>query len=358
MNSSSEPNHSSPAAVASSPSQPLLTMVGLGPPLELSESALAGMTAYLADEPEAASERTWVGFPPAPGIFDDDTPAELEETPSDEITLVANYDEITVVTTAPVAARAPVPPVELAAPVEPSAPLGLEAVPLAPEATPPFEVLTERDGVVELDAVELVESDPELKIFPPSLESFVPPKRFSGAPRAVALALAVFIPALGALAWVASTKHRPITLSAPEKTVAALPNDQTTTEARARAVARALEESVAEQPPAAEVVSVHDLRVKPEASRTQLASAPGTPFVAVDLDRASDESAGERGTLTITSTPPSNVVLDGRPLGRTPHELGVAAGPHSVVFIHPLKGRKSVRVEAAAGKTAVASVSF
>ena len=103
---------------------------------------------------------------------------------------------------------------------------------------------------------------------------------------------------------------------------------------------------------------MHDLSVKPETSRTQLASAPAAPFVAVDLDRSPDESAGERGTLTISSTPPCNVVLDGRPLGRTPHELGVSAGPHSVVFIHPQKGRKSMRVDAVAGKTAVASVSF
>jgi hypothetical protein len=42
----------------------------------------------------------------------------------------------------------------------------------------------------------------------------------------------------------------------------------------------------------------------------------------------------------------------------TPHEVTVSAGAHSVLFIHPTKGRKSVRVEAVTGKTAVATVTF
>ena len=40
-----------------------------------------------------------------------------------------------------------------------------------------------------------------------------------------------------------------------------------------------------------------------------------------------------QGTLNINSTPVSNVILDGKPLGATPKGgLKVSAGPHTVVF--------------------------
>ena len=74
----------------------------------------------------------------------------------------------------------------------------------------------------------------------------------------------------------------------------------------------------------------------------QLATILGLPGSALQLE-------------TVTVEPGQDV---GRPLGLTPHELGVSAGAHSVVFIHPIKGRRSMRIEAAAGKTALASVSF
>jgi hypothetical protein len=113
----------------------------------------------------------------------------------------------------------------------------------------------------------------------------------------------------------------------------------------------------------AEVVSVSDLRVRPEAVKPSLGAQPAaasvpTRALAIDLDRPSENVAIVSGKLSITSNPPCNVVLDGRPLGMTPHEVTVAAGAHSVLFIHPEKGRKSLRVEAAAGKTAVAAVTF
>jgi hypothetical protein len=42
----------------------------------------------------------------------------------------------------------------------------------------------------------------------------------------------------------------------------------------------------------------------------------------------------------------------------TPREVTVSAGAHSVIFIHPDKGRKTLRVETVGGKTSVASVTF
>jgi serine/threonine-protein kinase len=90
------------------------------------------------------------------------------------------------------------------------------------------------------------------------------------------------------------------------------------------------------------------------------AAAASTPVAAAKVDLDSPEAAtpGVNATLSITSNPASNVVVDGRPLGSTPREVSVSPGEHSVVFIHPSKGRKSARVRAVAGKTASLAVEF
>lgn len=66
-----------------------------------------------------------------------------------------------------------------------------------------------------------------------------------------------------------------------------------------------------------------------------------------------------KGKLTLTSNPPANVILDGRPLGRTP-KLGYPAsvGNHTVVFVHPERGRKGTVVRVLAGKTTRVSAKF
>ena len=69
---------------ASSPSNPMLTMVGLGPPL-CEEPMLAGTTAYVEEDSVAPSqERTIVGFPgaPEPNLYD---ATELHDAPHDAI---------------------------------------------------------------------------------------------------------------------------------------------------------------------------------------------------------------------------------------------------------------------------------
>lgn len=69
--------------------------------------------------------------------------------------------------------------------------------------------------------------------------------------------------------------------------------------------------------------------------------------------------AGGNGTLNINSIPVSKVLLDGRPLGSTPKVgISVPPGSHTVTFIHPEKGRKSVSVNVPAGKTKTAAVKF
>ncbi|MEY2934576.1 MAG: hypothetical protein RL033_5325 [Pseudomonadota bacterium] len=62
--------------------------------------------------------------------------------------------------------------------------------------------------------------------------------------------------------------------------------------------------------------------------------------------------------LTLTSTPPSNVLLDGKPLGTTPlRDISVEPGSHRVIFIHGAE-RKSKTIDAEAGTSRTVSETF
>jgi len=69
-------------------------------------------------------------------------------------------------------------------------------------------------------------------------------------------------------------------------------------------------------------------------------------------------AAGGRGTISVNSIPVSAVLVDGRPVGKTPSRVTVSAGRHTVVFVHPQKGRKAVTVLVQPGQNAVAAVRF
>ncbi|UQA54899.1 PEGA domain-containing protein [Polyangium aurulentum] len=74
---------------------------------------------------------------------------------------------------------------------------------------------------------------------------------------------------------------------------------------------------------------------------------------------AAPAPAGGNGTININSIPVSKVVLDGRPLGSTPKVgVSVPAGSHTVIFIHPEKGKQTVTVTVKAGETKTAAVKF
>jgi hypothetical protein len=65
-----------------------------------------------------------------------------------------------------------------------------------------------------------------------------------------------------------------------------------------------------------------------------------------------------QATLQLTSTPPSNVLLDGKPLGTTPlRDVTVEPGAHRVIFIYGAE-RKPKSVEVAPGSSQTVSVSF
>src|SRR5690606_40042238 len=58
------------------------------------------------------------------------------------------------------------------------------------------------------------------------------------------------------------------------------------------------------------------------------------------------------GVLHIVTTPSALVLLDGKPIGRTPTQVNVSAGSHSVVLIHEeTRKRATINVEPGANKT-------
>ena len=85
--------------------------------------------------------------------------------------------------------------------------------------------------------------------------------------------------------------------------------------------------------------------------------ADGTEVAEAPEEVAEPEPTGN-ATLHLTSTPPSNVLLDGKPLGTTPlRGISVEPGTHRVIFIHGAE-RKPKTVEAAPGSDQTVSVSF
>jgi serine/threonine-protein kinase len=89
-------------------------------------------------------------------------------------------------------------------------------------------------------------------------------------------------------------------------------------------------------------------------------SAPRAPAAPVThtAPAAPAAPAGANASLTFTSTPPSNVIFDGRPLGKTPKSATVPPGTHTVVFVHPEMGRKAKSINVNPGQKATLTVKF
>ncbi len=74
---------------------------------------------------------------------------------------------------------------------------------------------------------------------------------------------------------------------------------------------------------------------------------------------AAPAPAGGQAKLNINSIPPSAVLVDGRPVGRTPRSgVQVSPGTHTITFINPDKGRKSTSVTVGPGETKGVGVRF
>lgn len=113
--------------------------------------------------------------------------------------------------------------------------------------------------------------------------------------------------------------------------------------------------AVQEQPPASEGETATSAKPAVEAF-TPAVKLPELPPPTI-VDRSSGTEASV-GIINVTSNPPANVVLDGRPIGKAPRVVRVPAGTHKLVFIHPLYGRRSVVVNVRAGVTTGASADF
>jgi len=86
------------------------------------------------------------------------------------------------------------------------------------------------------------------------------------------------------------------------------------------------------------------------------ARAPTGPISKVDPPSPPVEAPSGTGTLNINSIPASRVLLDGQPIGETPRtNVSVSAGTHTVTFIHPELGKKSISVKVGPGETKSAS---
>jgi hypothetical protein len=73
------------------------------------------------------------------------------------------------------------------------------------------------------------------------------------------------------------------------------------------------------------------------------------------LAAAKSQDVSATGTLNINSLPQSRAFVDGRSIGNTPiMGMKVAVGAHTITFVHPKHGRKSVSVRVSEEKAAVA----
>jgi serine/threonine-protein kinase len=78
-----------------------------------------------------------------------------------------------------------------------------------------------------------------------------------------------------------------------------------------------------------------------------------------DAPSAPEKAAAGTGTLNINSLPASRVLVDGTPIGSTPKvDYQVSAGTHTITFVHPDLGKKSISVNVKPGQASVAAVRF
>jgi hypothetical protein len=94
-------------------------------------------------------------------------------------------------------------------------------------------------------------------------------------------------------------------------------------------------------------------KTRPKATRKAAAKAPAATAPAQLADPT-------QGLLNISSVPPSQIILNGRPLGTTP-KTGIAVPGDSlqtIVFVHPKMGRRRAQKFVPAGKERTVSIRF
>jgi len=102
---------------------------------------------------------------------------------------------------------------------------------------------------------------------------------------------------------------------------------------------------------------------RPVAAPPHIAAPPPSPApapaVREQTEAAEPATASGMGKLNVNSLPVSKVLVDGRALGSTPRvDITIPSGVHTVTFVHPDFGKRSVTVTVKPGQAATASVRF
>jgi serine/threonine-protein kinase len=142
---------------------------------------------------------------------------------------------------------------------------------------------------------------------------------------------------------------------------AAAPPATSATANAAEATAQAPKATASAEPAATAAPTADSLSLDalPEDAPAAHAGRTGSASHTVGAKTTAPAPAAGKGLLNINSVPMSKILLDGRPLGQTPKTaVSVSAGPHTVVFVNPEKGRKVVTVNVRAGATSMAITRF
>jgi serine/threonine-protein kinase len=105
--------------------------------------------------------------------------------------------------------------------------------------------------------------------------------------------------------------------------------------------------------------SAHRPRSRPSAAGA-LAPAVRRPAAASKPAAGSPAVDPTQGLLNISSVPPSQIILNGRPMGSTPKTAVVVPGDslQTIVFVHPKMGRRRAQKFVPAGKERTVSIRF
>ena len=89
-------------------------------------------------------------------------------------------------------------------------------------------------------------------------------------------------------------------------------------------------------------------------------AAPRKPAAASHAAASGPAIDPTQGLLNISSVPPSQIILNGRPLGSTPKTAVVVPGDslQTIVFVHPKMGRRRAQKFVPAGKERTVSIRF
>lgn len=152
----------------------------------------------------------------------------------------------------------------------------------------------------------------------------------------------------------------PVTLTLPDKPADPASNTALAAGSSPAALPEPTAAQTEQSQPAPTSIAAHQ-RAQPKATK-QLKSTAAKD--ATQPSTQNGQSSGNRGiprpaALNLNSIPASNVLLDGRPIGKTPLlNVSVKPGKHSVTFLHPKRGRKTVSVEVGAGAKRTVTTRF